>query len=263
MNNAPTRVIRLDISYDGTEFGGWQQQANARTVQECLEQALEKLCGRHIAIVGAGRTDSGVHALGQVASFPFEGTMPLSAFKHGLHTFLPNDVRIVDATEIPIIDEERPFNARRDAVSKVYEYYLLLGEAFSPILSRYSWRLEHEMNMDNARQALRHFVGQHDFSSFCAANSDATSMERKIFEADLTDITAPHPLFERHRLYRVRLVGSGFLKQMVRNIVGTVVDVACGKLEAEAMPQILAARDRRKAGPTAPPHGLFLIKVSY
>ncbi len=248
----------MSVGYDGTEFCGWQVQPNGRSVQGAIEAALAKIGLRDTAVIGAGRTDAGVHALGQVATFQTDSKIPLRAFDAGLNTNLPEDVRILRAAEWP-----RPLHARKDAREKVYDYYFIQGKTAQPVLSRYCWTIPAKVNLERAAAALAVVRGTHDFSSFCASGSDVEYKERIIEAASLSAVKTQHPLFANVDLYCIRLRGNGFLKQMVRNIVGSVLSSGEKQIDAQTMQDILAARDRRRAGPTAPAKGLFLMQVIY
>lgn len=259
------QTIRLDIAYDGSNFAGWQTQAQkrpVRTVQQTLEEALRKLIGQPIALIGAARTDSGVHAIQQVGSLHDPHDLPLSAYNRGLNTLLPHDVRILAAAVA-----EPSFNARKHAVDKTYEYYFSTAINIQPVVSRYSWVLpghysEH-FSLELLDQALALMVGKHDFSSFCAKRTDIVNKERTVFSATRAPLNVAHPLFNGSELHCIQIRGDGFLKQMVRNIVGTVLEVARGKTPLDDLRRILAARNRIAAGPTAPAQGLFLTKITY
>jgi len=255
--------IRLIIAYDGTDFHGWQRQPDLPTVQECLEAAIRKLVVEPVELWGSGRTDAGAHASRQVANFKTASPIPCANLLKALNDLLPPTVRVRDAHEVA--DE---FHARYDARSKTYRYRVL--EA--PVCPPFIWRFvcHHPYPLDHARmaEAARLVEGEHDFTSFAASpahvgegdaearNDDARSTVRTIFSSRL--LWRPRTSL---LIYEVR--GSGFLHHMVRNIVGTLLEVGRGKLAPEDVLRIVEARDRTKAGPTAPARGLCLVKVEY
>jgi tRNA pseudouridine38-40 synthase len=261
------RNIRLLIAYDGTDFHGWQRQPEAPTVQQCLESAIERVVGKKAQVCGSGRTDAGVHALNQVANFKTACRIPCSNLVRALNDALPPTVRIKEAREVPL-----PFHARHDAHSKTYRYRILEAAVCPPFLWRFVWHYPFPLEPRRMAEAAKLFEGEHDFTSFAAAGGsdepvasgqDAAlrpdagpGMVRTIFSSRLLRRSRP-PLV----IYQVS--GSGFLHHMVRNIVGTLVEVGRGKWEARDIARILAGRDRTLAGPTAPAQGLCLMKVEY
>lgn len=243
------RTIKLVLEYDGTDLAGWQLQPGERTVQGELEAALETLLKRPQRVHGAGRTDAGVHALGQVASFSLPEEVPLKAFRLGLNALLPPDIAVRDAAEMP----ER-FHARHWARGKRYRYLVAQRTVRSPLRQRYHWWPKRTWDLDRLQRAIPHLLGTHDFTSFRAASCQAKTTIRTIHAIDL------HVDGEELAL---TFFGTAFLKQMVRNLVGTLGEVACGKRDPDELPRILAARDRRAAGVTAPACGLTLLEVLY
>ncbi len=253
------RTIRLLIAYDGTAYHGWQRQCQGEpTIQAVLEACLQILCGHAPCLHGAGRTDAGVHAEGMVAHFHTPVAHPLAAFTKGLNSLLPPDIRIVDAREAAA-----GFHSRFSACAKIYRYDFYTGEQMPPTQRLYMGHLPGLFQPEPARQALRQLLGTHDFTSFERAGSrdrSATSGRgavRTLMQADC------QPMAELHQGWSLRLRGDGFLRQMVRNIAGTVIAIGQGKEHPEAMAGILAARDRKRAGKTAPACGLFLERVLY
>ena len=260
------------LAYDGTPFHGWQVQPGLATVQGTLAGALRHITGETVLPQGSGRTDTGVHALGQVASFSLAAPVPPANLHRALNRALPPAIRVLRAEHAP-----EGFHARHSALRKTYEYRIVHRPALPqpgqpdricpPMLAPYAWDLPHPFDLDRARRAAIYIVGEHDFTSFAAADPDRSarlelterSNVRTIFSSSLrVDERDPaEPLL----IYRV--TGSGFLHHMVRNLVGTFVDMALGRRCPDEMPAILAARRRAAAGPTAPPHGLFLREVEY
>jgi tRNA pseudouridine38-40 synthase len=243
--------MRLTVAYDGTAYAGWQVQPGAATVQSVMEAALGRILQEPVRLRAAGRTDAGVHAREQVVDFADSGRRDAETIVRGGNALLPDDIRILSAEEVP-----PHFDARRHATEKEYRYFLLLSRAASPFLSRYAWHVESSVDVDALREALAPLVGEHDFTSFRGQGCTAKTPVRTIFRAGVTRHDVPG-------LYSVDVAGSGFLRHMVRNIVGTAVDAGKGKHPPGRVAEILAARDRGRAGITAPARGLFLWKVSY
>jgi tRNA pseudouridine38-40 synthase len=243
------QTVKLTLQYDGTNYVGWQRQPNGVSIQELVERALEPIDGRRVAIVGAGRTDAGVHALGQVASVELESNLDTATLARALNAALPEDVRVAAVERVAA-----GFNARSLARGKVYEYRVWNGAVVPPFERLYAWHVPQPLEVEPIRQAARALVGTHDFSAFRAARSDAVTSERTL---RALDVGADGP--------RLTLVasGDGFLRHMVRTVVGTLVEVGLGRRSVESVAAALASRDRAQAGPTAPAHGLFLVKVEY
>ena len=241
--------IRLTLEYDGTDFVGWQRQLNGRSVQTVVEAALAELLGVWVQAVAAGRTDSGVHALGQVVAFDAPRALPAQAYLRGLTGLLPPDVAVVAAAEAP-----DGFDPRRWATGKRYRYCLTRRASRSPLLRRTHWELFGPLDVEAMRTAARALLGTHDFTSFRAADCEAPHARRTLRTVQLTDLG---------ETLQLELEGTAFLKHMVRNIVGSLVEVGRGKHPPEWIAEVLAARDRTLAGPTAPAHGLTLVEVTY
>ena len=247
----PARRVRLAVAYDGTAYAGWQVQPNGTTVQAVMEAALAKILQEPVRLRAAGRTDAGVHAREQVVDFADAGKRDLETVVHGGNALLPPDIRILSASAVP-----ESFDARRHATEKEYRYFLHLSPVDSPFLSRYAWHIEASLDMDAIRRGLSHLVGEHDFSSFRGQGCNALSPVRTIFRAEVAKHDVPG-------LFSIDVAGAGFLRHMVRNIVGTVVNAGKGKHSADHVGEILRARDRTAAGVNAPPHGLFFWRVTY
>lgn len=242
-------TLKLTLEYDGTDFSGWQVQPGARTVQEEVEAALATLQGKPIRVVASGRTDAGVHAAGQVISFQVERVLPLGAYVQGMNSLLPPDVAVLAAEVAP-----EGFDARRWASGKRYVYRILNRGIRSPLARRSHWELFSPLDREAMREAARQLLGEHDFASFQGANCAAQTTVRRLWRLDVGG--------EGHELV-LTFEATAFLKHMVRNLVGTLVEVGQGKREAGAMAELLEARDRRLAGVTAPPQGLCLEEVFY
>lgn len=246
------RRIKLTLAYDGTEFHGWQVQPGLATIQGSLERAVSEIEGRPVKVLGSGRTDAGVHALGQVAACSIENPIPVTNLRRALNRLLPPAIRVLAAEEA-----ELNFDPRRDAKAKTYEYRIVLSEICSPFERRYVHHHPYPLAVESIVAAAPVFEGTHDFSAFAAADekdAQGGSKVRTIFSSRA----------ERagdRLLYRVR--GSGFLKHMVRNMVGVLLEVGKGNLRREEIAEWLRPGVACKAGPTAPPCGLFLVSVEY
>ena len=250
---------KLTLAYDGTPFSGWQVQPGRVTVQGTLAWAIEHVTGERVLPQGSGRTDAGVHALGQTASFRVAAPIPPENLVRALNRALPPSIRILAAE--PAADD---FHARHSAVSKTYEYRIFRGEPCAPWIAPYVYALAWPLDVEAMRAAARSVEGEHDFTSFAANDPDAS--ERTDPEASRTNVRLVHSSSWAEEpdsllVYRVR--GSGFLHHMVRNLVGTFLDVGRGHIKPERIAAILGAQARQAAGPTAPARGLFLASVEY
>jgi tRNA pseudouridine38-40 synthase len=245
-----TRHIRLVVEYDGTELHGWQRQHGAPTVQQHLEEALAKLLTHETAVVGASRTDAGVHARGQVASFRTEREIALHGIRRGLNSLLPDSIAIRDATEVP--DE---FHPRFSATGKHYRYTILTAPDRSPRWRTRAWHHPDALNVSAMHDGARALLGEHDFAAFRAAGCTAKTTMRRV---DSIALTRLHP-----GVLEIDIRGNAFLRQMVRIIVGTLSEVGTGRRSVGQVAEILASKDRKQAGITAPAHGLELIQVRY
>lgn len=241
------RFIKLTLEYDGSDFSGWQLQPNCRTVQREIEIALKALIHEDVRVVGAGRTDAGVHALGQVVSFRTQNLLSLSAFERGLNVFLPEDVRVVRTEEM-----DRPFDARRHAVGRTYRY--VISKQHRVVGRQYAWYPRMVVSLEPMRRAAEYLLGEHDFTSFCKSNSSSDNVVSRVSDVrwDETDEDL-----------RFEITAVRFFRHMVRIIVGTLLEVGCGKISPEEIKEIIGARDRSRAGPTVPSRGLFLVRVDY
>lgn len=241
--------IKLTIEYDGTNYSGWQRQLNGLTIQQTIEEALEKLTGEKVNIIGAGRTDSGVHARGQVANFRTNSSIPPDRFSFALNSVLPKDIRVVDSEET-----DPDFHARYRAKGKKYKYAVITGPYGTAIGHRYYYHVPYHLNASRMSAAAEALVGTHDFSAFQSAGSSVTNTVRTVYSTFIE----PKPPY----LY-FTIQGDGFLYNMVRIIMGTLIEIGTNKKSPEDMMRILKSGDRKKAGPTAPPQGLFLEEVYY
>lgn len=244
------RNIKLLIEYDGTNYLGWQVQPKGPTIQGMIEKKLCLLTGETIHLIGSGRTDSGVHAFGQVAHFRTQSQMDVHSFQRALNSLLPPDIVIRKAEEVA-----EDFHARKSSKSKVYEYQILNRDLRSAFDKGRVWHIPQKLDLEEMKKAARCLAGEHDFSSFRSVGSPTRTPVRKVMRVGWKK--------SQKGLIRFEIEASGFLKQMVRAIVGTLVEVGRGKITVEAFQRILESKDRRIAGPTAPAQGLFLKKVKY
>ncbi len=243
------RNIALVVSYDGTAYHGWQCQPDLKTVQQVLQEKIENIVNHGIKIYGGARTDSGVHAFGQTVNFFTESSIDLRGLTRGLNSLLPDDIRIMNAREV---DEN--FHARYSAKSKIYVYSILNAPFNSPFYSRYVWHIPFELDVSGMNDAIRLIVGEHDFSAFKKKNELYRSVVREVLKSGVK---------RKGDFVYVIVEATGFLRYMVRNIVGTLVLVGSGKINEEDFKTVLESKDREKAGPTAPARGLFLRKIKY
>ncbi len=242
----------MTVAYDGTQFGGWQVQPNAVSIQSLIEQSLATILRDSISLFGSGRTDAGVHALSQVAHFTTRQPIDLSKTLASLNGLLPSDIRIMT---LECADPD--FHSRFSAVSKTYHYRLHIDAIPDPFKRRYAYHVPHPVDLTLLKEAAFHFIGTHDFTSFAneaSRGSAAKNAVRTLYRLDIV---------EEPGGARLEFQGDGFLYKMVRNIVGTLLDVCANKISKDEIPSILKAKDRRLAGRSAPPHGLYLIKVEY
>jgi len=245
--------IRLTISYDGTGYSGWQYQPDEKTLQGTLEAAIGKISGALLRVTASGRTDAGVHAYGQVVNFHTAKDIPPNEWMGGLNHFLPEDMRVTDVSVAP-----EDFSARHSARGKMYRYVLLNMAPPSPLMLDRAWQVGYRIDIDAMRAAAGTLLGEHDFSSFRAAGCSANHPVRTLRRLDISD----EP-YERGTRITFTLEADAFLRHMVRNIVGTLVEVGRGRFSVEDIPRILEAKDRTRSGPTAPPQGLYLVEVRY
>ncbi len=242
--------VRLVLEYDGTNYVGWQIQPNGPTVQGRVQLALQKLLGSPVNVTSAGRTDSGVHAVGMVAAFDSPRQLPMKAYWMGLNSLLPEDIAVVRADEV-----REDFDPRRWAHGKRYRYRVSNRRSRSPHRRHTHWEVFHPLHVDAMAEAARALVGQHDFTSFRASDCQAATAHRELTRVDVLGTTGDEVQFV--------IEGTAFLKHMVRNIVGTLMEVGRSREPVAWVKEVLEAKDRNRAGPTAPPHGLCLEEVFY
>ena len=243
------RHIALTVQYDGTDYAGFQIQPQAWTVQAELGTALSELLQHQVRIVGAGRTDAGVHAMGQVIAFQTDNPIPEAGLLKAINDILPPAIAAVACTEVPA-----DFHPCYSATGKLYSYRILNRPLCSPFINRYAWHVGEPLDVEAMRQAAEPLLGKHDFAAFAAAGGSAQTTVREICRLDIET---------EGELIETRIGGDGFLYMMVRNIMGTLVEVGKGRLVVADVAAILESRDRAKASPPAPPQGLCLVKVQY
>jgi tRNA pseudouridine38-40 synthase len=244
------RNIRLLLEYDGTRYHGWQRQADVLTIQEVLETAVARLTQTPAAIIGSGRTDAGVHARGQVANFRTTSAIPLRAFHQGLNSLLPKDIAVLGASEAP-----PEFHARKSARAKTYEFRILTRPNRSPLHHHYAWWLALRLDLTAMAGAAAFLPGEHDFTAFRASGSDNINPVRRVLAASWRE--------EPGGWLSFTITATGFLRGMVRSLVGTMVEVGRGKVPPTILAELLTSGARHLAGPTAPPQGLYLVEVFY
>lgn len=247
-----TNKYKMTIAYDGTHYGGWQVQPNATSIQALIEQALGVVLRLPIPIIGSGRTDAGVHALGQIAHFMTDKPIDISKVIASLNGMLSDEIRILEIIEVPL-----NFHARYSAISKIYHYRLHLKKVPDPFNNHYAYHVPHPVDLDLLKETASQFIGTHDFTSFANESNRGTAAKDAIRTLHRIDIV------EELGGVRLEFEGDGFLYKMVRNIVGTLLDICAGKIDKEQIPKIFNKKDRRLAGRAAPPHGLCLVAVKY
>ncbi|RLB28169.1 MAG: tRNA pseudouridine(38-40) synthase TruA [Deltaproteobacteria bacterium] len=250
VNNKEGKNIKLIIAYDGTGYFGWQRQLDQPTIQGTIEEKIEIMVGKHVSLIASGRTDTGVHALHQVANFIVSSTLTPSVFLKGLNSLLPNSIIIKDAEYVSL-----DFHARYDAKSKVYEYRIHNDKTQSPFLRHYAWHILRVLDLKAMEECLEIVKGIHDFSSFYSAGDGKIDPTRNMIQAGLN--------IEDGNLLSFNFEANGFLRHMVRNIMGTVVQAGLGEISTTRFIEILESKDRQDVGAMAPPGGLYLKDVRY
>jgi tRNA pseudouridine38-40 synthase len=243
------RKIKFHIQYDGTAYHGWAAQPETATIQGTLLDTIEKLTGCRVDLLGSSRTDAGVHALGQVAAFTIDSPVPTENFTRALNNMLPDDIAIIEADDVP-----DSFDPISNTKSKIYRYTIYTGPVRCPMQIRYCWHRPGELNIDAMQKAADKLLGTHDFKSFASAADNRQSSVRTILKCNVAD---------QERWVTFDVQANGFLYNMVRNIVGTLVEVGRGRWTDSDIERILAATDRTQAGPIAPASGLCLMKIFY
>ncbi|MFZ5994523.1 MAG: tRNA pseudouridine(38-40) synthase TruA [Thermodesulfobacteriota bacterium] len=243
------RNIKLILEYDGTAYCGWQRQVNGLSIQEVLEEKIGVMTGEAAKVIGSGRTDAGVHAMNQAANFKTASNIPVDGFLRGLNSLLPQDIAVKEVCEVPA-----DFHARYSASEKIYLYRILNERIRSPLHHLFTWFVPHDLAFAAMERCLPVLQGVHDFAAFMASGSSVKSTTRIVSGLKLT---------RKDKIIEFEIRANGFLRHMVRNIVGTLVEVGQGRVTPERFADILQARDRNMAGMTAPPQGLFLKEVIY
>ncbi len=239
--------IKLVVAYDGTNYKGWQIQKNGETIESVLNRILSEMTGETVHVMGASRTDSGVHAMGNIAVFDTNVRMPGDKFSYALNQRLPEDIRIQHSCEV-----EPAYHPRYLHTVKTYEYRILNREFPLPAYRLHTYFTYHPLDVERMRQAAAYLVGEHDFKSFCAAGAQVNTTVRTIYSLQI---------LKEDELLTIRVSGNGFLYNMVRIIAGTLMKIGRGEWEPEQIQKILEAKDRREAGPTAPARGLTLMSI--
>ena len=254
------KKIKILIEYDGTSYHGWQIQKRGETLQGILEDRIAKITGEQSRVTGASRTDAGVHALGQVATFTTSSRLEPRTIKKALNAVLPPYIRILDASEA-----EDSFNPRDDAFRKSYFYIIANQRESSVFLYRFAWLVPQPLNLKSMTEAAEVLIGTHDFSSFMGTGSSIKDPVREIFSLSIDKLERIYFMTAvmSGNFIKIRIEANGFLRHMVRNIVGTLVEIGRGRISPDKMKEILKSRDRKRAGQTAPPHGLFMERIDY
>ena len=243
------RNIKLKIEYDGKDFNGWQKQPTKLNIQGEIERAIEEITGEKVDLIGSGRTDAGVHALGQVANFKTDSNIPIEKFPIALNTKLKRSIRIIEAKEV----DER-FHSRYNCKKKTYRYIINNSTNGTAIYRNLEYNFSQKLDVEKMNEAAKHFVGEHDFKGFKASGTSSKSSVREIYDAKV---------YAENNKVIIELTGNGFLYNMVRIISGTLLEVGVGKIKVEDISDIINSGDREKAGKTLPPNGLYLVKVEY
>ncbi len=243
------RNIKLTIEYDGTSYGGWQKQKNNRTIQQCIEEAIKLLTGEDVELIGSSRTDAGVHAKGMIANFITNSQIPTDKFREAINTKLPDDIGIIKSEEV-----DRNFHSRYDSKGKTYCYTLVNRYEKVCIGRNYVYQVRDELNYNLMKEAAKYFLGKHDFKAFKTNGSSVKTSVRTINGLELE---------LKGDVIKIFVSADGFLYNMVRIIVGTLIEVGKGKIKPEDIESIIKNGDRSKAGPCVPPNGLVLEKVFY
>lgn len=248
--NEYLKNIKLVLQYDGKNYHGWQRQKNDASIQSVLEENIERMTGKSVTLHASGRTDAGVHALHQVCNFKSDTKIDPESLRNGLNALLPDDIYIKESVYV-----DPDFHSRYSAKRKSYEYRVWNRRERNIFLRDYSWHIDRDLDLEEMRRCLSMLVGKHDFSSFKSSGSGNINPVREMYRADLID--------NEEGMIRFFFEAEGFLRHMVRNIVGTVIEAGLGKISSDDFDVIFSSRDRKKAGINAPPQGLFLTMVYY
>lgn len=252
--------MKLLIEYDGTAYHGWQIQKNKPTIQNIIEENILRITGEKTKVIGASRTDAGAHAFGQVAAFKTQSMLEPETIRKALNAVLPFDIRIREISEV-----NDSFHPRYDAIKKSYFYIIANQRLSSAFLYRYTWIVQQTLEQSFMNEAVQVLIGKHDFSAFQGTGSSIKTPIRDVFSFSIKDLKSLDFMTTRFKgnFIKIRIEANGFLRHMVRNIVGTLVEIGRGRISSHEMKDILKSRNRRLAGPTAPANGLFLEKIVY
>jgi tRNA pseudouridine38-40 synthase len=254
------KKFKLLLEYNGTAYQGWQVQENRLTIQGVIEDRIFKITGEQSRVIGASRTDAGVHALGHVAAFRTESRLDPETIKRALNALLPQNIRVLDASEV-----DDSFNPRDSAVKKSYFYIIANQRKSSAFIYRYAWIIQQPLELKSMVEAAQVLIGTHDFSSFMGTGSSIKDPVRKIFSLSIERLEKIDFMTAglKGNFIKIGIEANGFLRHMVRNIVGTLVEIGRGRFTADRIQEILKSHDRKLAGPTAPASGLFLERIVY
>lgn len=241
--------IKLTLQYDGSRYHGFQIQNNAITIQQCLMEEIVRLTGEAVKLQSAGRTDTGVHALGQVVAFNTSSTIPASKWSAALNSYLPKDIQVLESCQV-----NADFHPRYDAVQKNYTYLIYRQQPGRVCLQNYAWCNQEPLDIEQMQRACHLITGRQNYKSFCASGADTKTYERTISRCEL---------LAAHQYLTLEISAEGFLYHMVRIIMGTLMEIGRHKIDLEDLAGIIAAQDRNQAGPTVPPQGLYLVSVDY
>ncbi|MEW6162781.1 MAG: tRNA pseudouridine(38-40) synthase TruA [Nitrospirota bacterium] len=252
--------IKLLLEYDGTAYQGWQIQKRGPTIQGIIEDRILKITGKQSRVIGASRTDAGVHALGQVAAFRTESRLDPGVIKRALNAMLPQDIRVLEASEV-----DDSFHPRNSAVRKSYFYIISNQREPSAFLYRYAWVVQQHLELKSMTEAAQVLIGTHDFSSFKGSGSSSKNPVREIFSLTIERFDEIDFMTTsiKGEFVKITIEANGFLRHMARNIAGTLVEIGKGEIPTSSVKEILESCDRRLTGPTAPPNGLFLERIVY
>ncbi len=258
--NPPMRRFKITLQYDGTRYNGWQIQRNGITIQGLIEDVIYRITRQRIKVIAAGRTDAGVHAIAQVAAFSIESSLTTEIFMAAMNAYLPRDIRVMSVEDVPL-----DFHPRYDAVGKRYFYLILNSHMSSVFLENFTWRIAEPLDIEAMKMASVYLTGEHDFSSFRASKCGAKTAVRYMANIDIQAIESiGFMTVSLHGpVIKVSMEANAFLRHMVRNIVGTLVEVGRGRIKPDTVKEILELKDRRLSGPTAPAKGLFLERICY
>ena len=243
------RNIKLTIRYDGTRYAGWQSQKNGLAIQDVIQNAIKRITGQRISLIGSGRTDAGVHAEAQVANFRTKSKIPLEKIRMALNSMLPKDIAVTNVEEV-----SQKFNAQKSAKSKLYRYTIMNSDYMDPLVRHFATKCFYKLNINSMRKAAGHLVGRHDFKSFRTTDGEEKNSVRTIKNIKIE---------KEGNLVYIYIEANGFLYNMARSIVGTLVEVGRGKFEIARVKEIILKRNRKFSGPTMPAKGLCMVAVKY